>query len=116
MVIVAIEHAVTTPQRLVQDNLAVVLLPAGTELIAGACRWSLLRDLFVSLSDRRAPCVWGGVLCRKRYTDDILTAALDDGIDQVASSSARAWILAPLVCWRPEPPTCSSWTSSKRRV
>src|SRR6266542_4629750 len=112
MVIVAIEQSVPTPQRLVQDDLAVGLLPAGT-LIVGACRWSSVRDLFVSLSARRAPGVWGGVLCRKRYADGILTAALDDGIDQVASSSARAWIPAPLVWWRPDPPTCSSWISSK---
>ena len=35
----------------------------------GACRWSLLRDLFVSLSDRPTWCL-GRVLCRNRYTDD----------------------------------------------
>ena len=62
---------VPTPQRLVQDDLAVGLLPAGT-LTVGACRWSSVRDLFVSLSARRAPGVWGGALCRKRYGDHIL--------------------------------------------
>jgi methyltransferase (TIGR00027 family) len=98
MVIVAIEHSVPEDQRLLSDSLAVRLLPPGTPLIVGACRWQPLRKLFVNLSNRRAPGVWGGVLCRKRYADEVVSAAIDDGIDQVvilgAGLDTRAYRLA----------------------
>lgn len=83
MVVVAIEQTYPARQRIVQDDLAVRYLPAGAQLLARACSWPPLRGLFVRLSDRRAPGVWGGLLCRKRYADDSVAAALDDGIDQV---------------------------------
>jgi methyltransferase (TIGR00027 family) len=98
MVIVAVEQNYPVPRRLVHDDLAVHFLPAGTGLLVGACRWQVLRNLIVNLSEQRAPGVWGGVLCRKRYADDRLTQAVDDGFEQVvilgAGLDTRAYRLA----------------------
>ncbi len=98
MVIVAVEQDYPAPQRLVQDDLAVRFLPPGTGSFVSASRWRFLRNLMIRLSERRAPGVWGGVLCRKRYIDARVTQAVGGMVEQVvilgAGLDTRAYRLA----------------------
>src|SRR5450755_184280 len=82
MVIVAVEQHYSPAQRLLQDDLAALFLPPVWKLMAPVCRWGSIRNVFIKASDQRAPGVWGGVLCRKRYADDKVTEAVDAGIGQ----------------------------------
>lgn len=40
-------------------------------------------ESMIRATDKKARGIWGGVLCRKRYADDQVTAAIEAGIDQV---------------------------------
>jgi methyltransferase (TIGR00027 family) len=88
MVIVAVEQYFPPSQRLVQDDLAARFLPPAWKLMAPVSHWGSLRNLFVKASEKRAPGVWGGVLCRKRYADDRVTDAVKQGIGQVVMLGA----------------------------
>jgi methyltransferase (TIGR00027 family) len=87
MVIVALEQGAPPAQRLVQDDLAARVLPLSGRLLVGACRWRLiwrsLLALSLRLSEQQCRGIWGGLLCRKRYADDQVTAAIGAGIRQV---------------------------------
>lgn len=82
MVIAACEQLRPADQRLFDDPDAARLLPPGQRLIVGACRWGPVRDLLVRATDSKARGLWAGMLCRKRYADDQVRAALRDGIEQ----------------------------------
>ncbi|SEG64046.1 methyltransferase, TIGR00027 family [Nonomuraea solani] len=81
--IVAVEQHVPAAQRITRDHLAVRLLPASVRLFARAAAGRWVRDRLVDASDRRAPGVWGGILCRKRYADDKVAEALAAGVGQL---------------------------------
>jgi hypothetical protein len=70
MVQVAVEQHEPEAQRLVQDELACRCLPSGLQHVVRLTHWRPLRRLVYRLSEKRAPGVRGGVLCRKRYIDD----------------------------------------------
>lgn len=46
-------------------------------------RWRPLSRLLVSATEKRGRGLYAGFLCRKRYIDDQLTAAIADGIEAV---------------------------------
>ena len=83
MVIAAVEQFEPARRRVVTDPLVLRFLPPGLALMARACRWRLLRDRLVRATDAKARGIWGGVLCRKRYADDQVAAAIAGGIGQV---------------------------------
>lgn len=83
MMIVAVEQLEPAERRVVTDPLALRFLPRGLALVARACRWRRLRATLIAAADSRATGIWGGVLCRKRYADDQVAAAVADGVDQV---------------------------------
>lgn len=83
MVIAAVEQSYPAAQRLVQDDLAIHLLPLGPRLAARAFKWGFMRDLAIKATEKKAPGIWGGVLCRKRYADDKVAEAIDLGIQQL---------------------------------
>jgi methyltransferase (TIGR00027 family) len=100
MVIAATEQYVPESQRLLRDGLALRFLPAGYGLVVRACRWRVLRDLVITLSEKQAPGAWAGMLCRKRYADERVAQALDARIRQVvflgAGLDTRAYrLVAP---------------------
>jgi methyltransferase (TIGR00027 family) len=72
------EQQLPVGRRLVTDELAVAMLPA-------AARWparrSVMRRLMMAMIQRDSPGLWNSIACRKRYLDDRLTEALDDGIE-----------------------------------
>ena len=76
MVQVAIEQYERPEHRLVDDDLALALLPAGQRAIVRAMRWSLLRRMAIWAGERAVPGAWTLIACRKRYLDDRLDAAL----------------------------------------
>lgn len=83
MLIVATEQQYPAQQRVLDDELAVRMLPGALRSTVGACRWAWLRETIIKASEKRAPGVWGGMLGRKRYADDQVMAALDAGVRQV---------------------------------
>jgi len=97
MVQVAIEQYEPPGRRLVDDDLARAILPAGQRALVGALRVSPLRRLTVSAGERSVPGAWALITCRKRFIDDKLAAALDD-VDTVvilgAGMDTRGYRLA----------------------
>lgn len=51
------------------------MLPPGSKTFVRLLKASWLREWIIGLSDRSQPGIWGGLLCRKRYIDDKLTAS-----------------------------------------
>jgi methyltransferase (TIGR00027 family) len=82
MVQVAVEQYEPPGRRLVDDDLAASILPAGQRAVVRAMRWPALRRLTVSAGERTVPGAWTIIACRKRFIDDKLAEALSD-IDAV---------------------------------
>jgi methyltransferase (TIGR00027 family) len=83
MVIAAVEQYTPAPHRVLDDDLAVRLLPTAQRLVVRACRWRFVRTLLIKATDGSAPGMWGGMICRKRYADDQVAEAVAAGIGQV---------------------------------
>lgn len=98
MVIVAADQYEPTP--LVHDPLARRLLPRGARIAAGALRLPATRRLLVSATEKQFRGGWSSFLCRKRYIDDQLAAAVREGIEAVvilgAGYDTRAYRLPEL--------------------
>jgi methyltransferase (TIGR00027 family) len=98
MVVVAADQH--EPRPLVHDPWAAKLLPAPTRFIAAATRWSPVRRALRSATDRRIDGGWASFLCRKRYIDDQLRAAIAKGVEAVvilgAGYDTRAYRLPEL--------------------
>jgi len=88
MVQVAVEQYELEGQRLVHDELACQFLPPGLQHVVRLTRWRSLRRLEYRLSEKRAPGVRGGVLCRKRYVDDKTIEAVNAGINTFVNLGA----------------------------
>lgn len=98
MVIAAVEQHHRPQERLLHDDMAVRLLPAGMRWVVGLTRWRAVRELLIKFSEKNAPGIWGAIACRKRYIDDALVDALRAGVDSVvvlgAGLDTRAYRLA----------------------
>lgn len=81
MVIVAADQHEPVP--LVLDPYAGRLLPAIGRVAAALSRWSPARGVLMSATEKTMAGGWASILCRKRYIDDQLRAALADGVDAV---------------------------------
>ena len=82
MVEAAIEQYEPPERRLVDDDLAAAILPAGQRAVVRAMRWPLLRRLTISAGEKAMRGSWAIICCRKRFIDDKLAEALED-IDAV---------------------------------
>ena len=82
MVLAAVEQNEPPDRRLVDDDLAVLFLPAPLRWLVGATRWGPARRLMIRGSEFTGPGLWVNMACRKRFIDDKLKEALDD-IDAV---------------------------------
>ena len=98
MVVVAADQHEAVP--LVRDPWAARLLPAPSRFVAAATRWSPVRGALKSATERKISGGWASFLCRKRYIDDRLRAAITDGVDAVvilgAGYDTRAYRLPEL--------------------
>src|SRR6478609_10175441 len=94
---VAIEQYEPPDRRLVEDDLALSILPVAQRAIVRAMRWPLLRRLTIAAGERAVSGSWALIACRKRYIDDKLDEALGN-IDSVvvlgAGMDTRAYRLA----------------------
>ncbi|MFN2195729.1 MAG: SAM-dependent methyltransferase [Anaerolineales bacterium] len=79
-----IELYVPEKQRLFDDPYALSLLPAGWQILLRLAYLPGLRQVLLSLRERRMPGSLGAILCRTRYIDDVLKRSLAAGLEQVA--------------------------------
>ena len=97
MVQAAIEQYEPPDRRLVDDDLALPILPAGQRALVRAMRWPFLRRLTMSAGERAVTGSWALIACRKRYIDDKLEEALGS-VDSVvilgAGMDTRAYRIA----------------------
>jgi len=79
-VLVAMEEGFPAGQRIISDDLAYELLPAGMKLTVKLMVKLLsirpIRNWMINTSEKDIPGAWSGILARKRYIDDKLTAKL----------------------------------------
>ncbi|MGB7137478.1 MAG: SAM-dependent methyltransferase [Acidobacteriaceae bacterium] len=85
--LVAIEQSFPKSQRVIDDALAVRMLPPGARLFVRLLRLRGARNWLISLAEKSDPGMWGGLLCRKRYIDDKVMASSNE-IDAVVALGA----------------------------
>jgi methyltransferase (TIGR00027 family) len=85
--LVVVEQSFPKLQRVIDDALAVRMLPPGLGMFARILSVRSIRDRLISLAEKSDPGMWGGLLCRKRYIDDKVTACRDE-IDAVVGLGA----------------------------
>lgn len=78
MMLVAIEQHEPPQRRLVDDDLAVLFLPARLRWLVGALRQPQLRRWFIAAMDRSGPGLWTNLTCRKRFIADRLDEVLGE--------------------------------------
>jgi methyltransferase (TIGR00027 family) len=86
-VTVAIEQYLPKDQRIVDDAFAFSILSPSRRMVVALTRAAFIRNWFIRQSDKSAPGIWGGVLCRKRYIDDVLVDSLGS-VDSVVNLGA----------------------------
>lgn len=102
---VAIEQHFPAQQRLIDDNLAYAILPFAMQAVVGLTRPAFVRDWMIRSLEKPAPGIWGGLMCRKRYIDEKLLAAvaqIDAVVNLGAGFDTRAYrlpALAALPVW-----------------
>ena len=97
MVQAAIEQYEPPDRRLVDDDLAASMLPAGQRAMVRTMRWTPLRQLMIWAGERAVRGSWALIACRKHYIDDKLDEALehvDAVVDLGAGMDTRAYRLA----------------------
>ena len=98
MVLVAIEQAFPEGERIIDDDLAYRILPVAFRMnVSISIR---LKDWLIRKTEVKVPGLWGGIMARKAYIDDIVSNAAGDQIDAVVNLGAgfdtRAFRLAAL--------------------
>ena len=76
--IVAIEQHFPSNQRVIDDPLAVEILPTVYRLIVKTMRLPMLRNWMVNVSEKKVAGIWSAMTCRKRYIDEKVIAAVQD--------------------------------------
>ncbi len=109
-VTVAVEQNYPPGQRILDDPLAYRILPLNMRMLVSLMRSDFLRGLTIKKIERRAPGIWGGIMCRKRYIGEKLIEAAGDceavvnlgaGFD---TSIYRLPILAGVPAWEVDQP------------
>lgn len=77
--IVAVEQYEPQAQRIIEDSLAVKIMPTGYRLFIKLLRIPLLRNWMFNMSEKELEGAWSGFLCRKRYIDETIVAAVEHG-------------------------------------
>lgn len=109
MVLVAMEQYFPEAERIVTDNLALPILPFGyraeVRLIGPITNWVIKK------SEQKVPGLWGGIMARKAYIDDIVTEAAEGPIAAVVNLGAgfdtrafRLQALAEVPVWEVDQP------------
>jgi methyltransferase (TIGR00027 family) len=97
MVQVAIEQYEPPDRRLVDDDLALSILPATQRAVVRLLRRPTLRRMAIAAGERAVRGSWALIACRKRFIDDKLDEALGDIeaiVDLGAGMDTRGYRLA----------------------
>lgn len=80
--VVAIEQSFPKDQRIIDDDLALKIMPLIYRIFTILMRIGFIRDWIINWYEKKVPGTWGGMLCRKRYINDKLnkTAPHIDGV------------------------------------
>ncbi|MCW8985446.1 MAG: class I SAM-dependent methyltransferase, partial [Thermoanaerobaculales bacterium] len=71
MVLVAIEQAFSKDERIIDDDLAKPILPLSFRVNVWIS--TRVKDWLIRKTEERVPGLWGGIMARKRYIDEIVT-------------------------------------------
>lgn len=71
------------PNRLFEDRYAFDFLPLFWRVTLVIMRLPIFGETLLGLRERQFPGIIGNLLCRTRFIDDMLNAALKEGVDQV---------------------------------
>jgi methyltransferase (TIGR00027 family) len=74
-VLVAIEQYFPKKQRIIEDDLAYSVLPFCMRAFVRLVQPNWVRSRMVRATEKDAPGIWGGMMCRKRYIDEKLIAS-----------------------------------------
>lgn len=77
--LVAIEQHFPRNQRIIEDDLAYRILPFNMRTFVWLMSPNLIRDWMVRATEKDAPGLWSGMMCRKRYIDEKLI----DSVNQI---------------------------------
>ncbi|MCP4427390.1 MAG: SAM-dependent methyltransferase [Chloroflexi bacterium] len=77
--LVAMEQYEPPAQRIIEDNLAAKVLPAGAQFFLKLLRITFLRNWMTNLTEKQIEGGSSAFLCRKRYIDETIVAAAENG-------------------------------------
>ncbi len=110
-VVVAVEQHFPEGTRLIDDDLAGRILPAGMRFLVWLTRASWMRDWMLGMSEKKAPGVWTIFPCRKRYIEEKVAEATVDQTEAVVNLGAgfdtlayRLDALADVPVWEVDQP------------
>lgn len=76
--LVAVEQSFPQSQRIIEDALAIQMLPPGPRIFVRILMVHWIRDWLIELAEKSDPGMWCGLLCRKRYIDEKVTTCRDE--------------------------------------
>jgi O-methyltransferase involved in polyketide biosynthesis len=76
-VLVAIEQCFPKSQRIIDDPLAVRMLPIGARMFVRLLRLRWMRGWLIGLRGKNDPGIWGSLLVRKRHIDEKVGGLLE---------------------------------------
>ncbi|ODA42751.1 SAM-dependent methyltransferase [Desulfosporosinus sp. BG] len=85
--VIAIEQYFPKKERIIEDELAYKILPNGARAFLWFMNFKLVRNWMVRATEKDAPGIWSGMMCRKRYIDEKLIDSLNQ-IDAVVNLGA----------------------------
>ena len=107
---VAMEQYFPEGQRIIEDDLAYSILPSSMCAFVQLTRLAFIREWMVGVSEKSAPGIWGGLMCRKRYIDEKLIESadrIDAVVDLGAGFDTRAYrlnVLTDMPVWEVDQP------------
>ena len=109
MVLVAIEQAFPEDERIIDDDLAYRILPIAFRINVWIS--TRLKGWLIKKTEEKVPGLWGGIMARKRYIDEIVTKAADGQVEAVVNLGAgfdtrafRLQALAEVPAWEVDQP------------
>lgn len=86
MVLVAIEQYFPESQRILTDAIAYPILPLGSRIWVRML--GRVKGWLVTKTETKVPGLWGGIMGRKRYIDDLAVEAADGQVEAVVNLGA----------------------------
>jgi methyltransferase (TIGR00027 family) len=81
MIVCAVDQFDENP--LIRDEFAGRIVPAGARVFVALARWRPIQRAIERLAEKWVPGIWAGMLCRKRYVDDKVLDAVNNGVSTV---------------------------------